>query len=191
MRGWKPTASNGADLQHVASVASFFVSRVDNVVDKALADIGNEDLQGKIAIANAKVAYTLYEALFSGDDWEALAAQGARPQRLLWASTSTKNPAYPDVLYVDELIGPETVNTAPPATIDAFLDHGAVAITLTVDVDDARDQLAELAASGIDLDAITAKLQADGVESFAEAFEVMMKSIDRKRRAAAGRGNEH
>jgi transaldolase/glucose-6-phosphate isomerase len=184
IEGLQEYGRSGADLQHVASVASFFVSRVDGLVDKALAATGSEDLQGKIAIANAKVAYTIYEELFSGEEWQALAARGARPQRLLWASTSTKNPAYPDVLYMNELIGPETVNTAPPATVDAFLDHGTVAVTLTVNVEEARAQLAELAELGIDLDEITAGLQVDGVKSFADAFAGMMESIDQKRRAA-------
>ncbi len=182
IEGLEEFGRGDGDLKRVASVASFFVSRVDNVVDKALAAIGNEELQGKIAIANAKVAYTLYEELFSGGRWQALAKTGARPQRLLWASTSTKNPAYPDVLYVDELIGPDTVNTAPPQTIEAFLDHGTVAITLTKDVDEARAQLAELAALGISMEAVTAKLQEDGVNSFAQAFGGMLDTIAAQRR---------
>ncbi len=180
--GLETYASQGGDLSRVASVASFFVSRVDAVVDKALDAMGNEELQGKIAIANAKVAYTIYEDLFGNARWQALSAQGARPQRLLWASTSTKNPTYPDVMYIDELIGPDTVNTAPPATAEAFLDHGTVAITLTVGVEEARQQLAEAAALGISLDSITAELQDAGVASFAAAFESLLEGVSQQRR---------
>ena len=180
--GLERLAVRGGDLSRVASVASFFVSRVDAIVDKALEAINNKDLQGKIAIANAKVAYTLYEDIFSGARWQALKDQGARPQRLLWASTSTKNPAYPDTLYVDELIGPDTVNTIPPATLDAFEDHGTVSVTLTVGVDEAQSELARLAELGIDLDPITKKLQEDGVASFSQAFAALMESVANKRR---------
>ncbi len=180
--GLEQLAANGGDVSRVASVASFFVSRVDGLVDKALEAIDNKELQGKIAIANAKVAYTLYEDIFSGDDWQTLAAKGARPQRLLWASTSTKNPAYPDVLYLDGLIGPDTVNTVPPDTLENFIDHGTIEMTLTMDVDEARQQLDALPALGIDLDEITAKLQVDGVASFAQAFVSLMDSVATKRR---------
>ncbi len=180
--GLEQLAASGGDVSRVASVASFFVSRVDAMVDKALEAIGNSNLQGKIAIANAKVAYTLYEDIFSGDDWQSLANKGARPQRLLWASTSTKNPAYPDVLYLDELIGPDTVNTVPPATLESYIDHGAVELTLTLNVDEARRQLGALSALGIDLNAITTKLQVDGVASFAQAFVSLMDSVSTKRR---------
>jgi transaldolase/glucose-6-phosphate isomerase len=182
--GLEQYAAKGGDVSRVASVASFFVSRVDNIVDKALEAVGNKDLQGKIAIANAKIAYTIYEALFGDERWYALAAQGARPQRLLWASTSTKNPAYPDTMYVDGLIGPDTVNTAPPDTVIAFEDHGTVAVTLTVGVDEALEQLVQLAALGIDLDTLTDKLQKDGVEAFATAFKSLLNSIAQVRRAA-------
>ncbi len=128
--GLEKLAAMEAIAGRVASVASFFVSRVDTAVDRALEAVGEGELQGKIAIANAKVAYARFQELFSGERWERLAAQGARVQRPLWASTSTKNPRYPDTLYVDGLIGPDTVNTVPPATLDAFLDHGTVAPTL-------------------------------------------------------------
>ncbi|MFN2137034.1 MAG: bifunctional transaldolase/phosoglucose isomerase [Candidatus Promineifilaceae bacterium] len=188
LEGLEALAREGGDVSRVASVASFFVSRVDGKVDKALAAIGNETLQGKIAIANAKIAYTIFEALFSGERWEHLAAAGAQPQRLLWASTSTKNPDYSDVLYVDGLIGPDTVNTAPPQTIEAFLDHGTIAVTLTVDVDEARSQLAALAEAGIDLDAITAALQVEGVEAFASSFNDLIASIEAERLRAAAQG---
>ena len=182
--GLEEYARQGGDISRVASVASYFVSRVDAIVDKALEAVGNEDLQGKIAIANAKVAYTIYEDLFGNARWETLAGQGARPQRLLWASTSTKNPDYPDTMYVDELIGPDTVNTAPPNTVTAFQDHGTVEITLTVDVDEAREQLAQLEALDIDLDVFTGKLQKDGVESFTAAFESLLEGVDQQRRNA-------
>ena len=152
------------------------------MVDKALEANGNDDLQGKTAIANAKIAYALYNDLFSGVRWAELAEAGARPQRLLWASTSTKDPAYPDTMYVDGLIGPETVNTAPPLTVEAFMDHGTVAITLTVGIDEAREQLAQLKALGIDLDHVTDTLQVDGVVAFADAFAGLMESIDVQRR---------
>ncbi len=185
--GLEQLAAQGGDLSRVASVASFFVSRVDGIVDSALKAINNGDLQGKIAIYNAKIAYTIYEDIFSGERWQALQDQGARPQRLLWASTSTKNPAYPDTMYVDELIGPNTVNTIPPATLDAFQDHGTVAVTLTVGVDEARAQVARLAALGIDLDGMTQKLQDDGVASFAKAFGSLMESVANKRRQLLAR----
>lgn len=179
--GLEALAANGGDVSKVASVASFFVSRVDAAVDEALAAVGNTELQGKIAIANAKVAYALFHDLYSQARWQTLAAKGARPQRLLWASTSTKNPAYPDVLYMDGLIGPETVNTVPPATLDAFLDHGTVADTLETETAVAQKQVAQLADLGVDLDAITTKLQEDGVASFAEAFAALMQSTENKR----------
>lgn len=187
-RGLEQLAASGGDPSRVASVASFFVSRVDAMVDKALEAIGNSELQGKIAIANAKIAYTLYEDLFSGADWQTLADQGARPQRLLWASTSTKNPAYPDVLYLDELIGPNTVNTVPPATLESFIDHGTIELTLTLDIEEARRQINALPDLGVDLDAITAKLQVDGVRSFAQAFESLMDSVAMKRRELLAQG---
>jgi len=179
--GGDPSTSSGRDLSKVASVASFFVSRVDGAVDKALAKIGDKDLQGKIAIANTKAAYARFGQTFSGERWEKLAAQGARVQRPLWASTSTKNLTYPDTLYVDTLIGPHTVNTVPPNTLDAFLDHGAVAPTLEQGLDEAQEQLAQLAELGIDLDAVTQKLQDDGVAAFAKAFESLLSSVEDKR----------
>ncbi len=179
--GLENLAAKGGDVSKVASVASFFVSRVDTAVDKALDAAGNKELKGTIAIANAKIAYDLFADIYRGTRWQALADQGARPQRLLWASTSTKNPAYPDVLYMDGLIGPQTVNTVPPNTLDAFIDHGVIAPTLTIGLAEARAQIKQVAALGIDLDAITAQLQIDGVKSFADAFNELMTSIDQKR----------
>jgi len=176
-----PAVMGGHGINQVASVASFFVSRVDTSVDKALAERGNTDLQGKIAIANAKVAYAEFETIFSGTRWQQLADQGAMVQRVLWASTGTKNPDYADTLYVDELIGPHTVNTLPPATLESFMDHGKVAATLTKGLDDARQQLAALADLDIDLETVTHQLQAEGVVAFAKPFDALMKSIADKR----------
>ena len=179
--GLQKLAGQGGDLSKVASVASFFVSRIDGVVDKALESSGDTALQGKIAIANAKAAYTRFQVIFGSKLWADLAEKGARAQRPLWASTSTKNPAYPDTLYVDTLVGPHTVNTLPPNTVTAFLDHGMVAITLTVDQDVAEEQIAYLDNLDIDFNAITQKLQDDGVASFASAFQDLMEAIAAKK----------
>lgn len=180
--GLERLREDGGDLSNVASVASFFVSRVDSAVDKTLSEMNADPaLQGKTAVANAKVGYERFKKIFTGERWESLAAAGARVQRPLWASTSTKNPNYPDTLYVDELIGPETVNTIPPATLDAFLDHGKIAPTLESDLHQAHAHLAKLAQLGIDLEAVTQKLQDDGVKAFASSFDGMLAGIDQKR----------
>ena len=142
---------------------------------------GSERLLGSAAIANAKLAYQSYKRLFSGQRWETLAAQGAMVQRPLWGSTSTKNPAYRDVLYVEELIGPDTVNTMPPATIDAFRDHGKAELTLERDVEAARETFRQLKAAGIDLEAVTLKLQHDGVRAFADSYDGLIESVEGKR----------
>ncbi|RMG97365.1 MAG: bifunctional transaldolase/phosoglucose isomerase [Chloroflexi bacterium] len=168
------------DLAQVASVASFFISRVDVAVDRELEALGVASLQGKVAIANAKVAYGRFRELFSSPRWQKLAERGARIQRPLWASTSTKNPHYPDTLYVDQLIGPDTVNTLPLTTLDAFLDHGTVADTLSTGLDEAQRTLAELARVGINLDDITDQLLAEGVAAFARSFTSLMESITQK-----------
>ena len=189
LRGLEARAAAGGDLSRVASVASFFVSRVDSAVDKALAAAGNQQLPGKIAVANAKITYQRFQAIFTGPRWQKLAQAGAQPQRVLWASTSTKNPAYSDTLYVDELIGPHTVNTMPLNTVDAFLDHGTVAETLTAGLDEAQAQLAQLAELGIDLAAITEQLQVAGVDAFATAFRGMLDSVARKRAQIAAAGS--
>ena len=178
--GLEKLALAGGDVGRVASVASFFISRVDTAVDKALEEIGNAEIQGKIAIDNAKIAYSRFREIFSSERWKKLATETARVQRPLWASTSSKNPAYPDTLYVDNLIGPDTVNTLPPATLDDFLDHGKVATTVETDVDEARMRMAEVAELGIDLDAITNKVLDDGVKSFAKSFDALLGSITEK-----------
>jgi transaldolase / glucose-6-phosphate isomerase len=181
-----------AEPARIASVASFFVSRIDSAVDKQLkAALKNDperlrQLKGKTAIANAKLAYQLYKELFSGPDWEALKSRGARPQRLLWASTGTKDPDYSDVMYVDELIGPDTVNTIPPATFDAYRDHGRPSATLEAGLADAKATMEAIAALGIRFEAITAELVRDGVKLFAEAFDKLLNAVDAKCRFAGG-----
>jgi transaldolase len=167
----------------VISVASFFVSRVDTEADRRLEEIGRTDLQGKLAVANAKLAYQHYLDVFSGPRWDALAGRGARPQRCLWASTSTKNPAYRDVLYVEELVGPDTVNTMPAETIAAFQDHGEVSDTLTEAVDEARVLLDDLEAAGVDYDDVVETLEREGVEKFSDSFRTLREGIDAKRAA--------
>lgn len=186
LAGLEKRAANGGAVSHVASVASFFISRVDTTVDNALADLGNTELQGrallgKVGIANAKVAYGRFQQLFSGKRWDALAEKGARVQRPLWASTGTKNPTYADTRYVDQLIGADTVNTVPPATLNAFRDHGTVAAPLGENLDEAQAQLQALADLGIDLNAISQTLQDDGVAGFAKSFTSLIASVVEKR----------
>ena len=183
VRGLERLVEGGGDPTHVASVASFFVSRVDTEADRRLAEVGREDLQGRLAVDNAKLAYQHYLETFSGSRWEALAAKGARPQRCLWASTSTKNPAYRDVLYVEELIGPDTVNTMPFETIAAFQDHGESRETLTEGVDQSRALLDDLAAAGVDYDDVTETLEREGVQKFSDSFASLLSGIDAKRNA--------
>jgi transaldolase len=175
-----PAVKGGHPIDKVASVASFFISRVDTAVDKELEKIDAKELLGKIAIANSKIAYAAYKKILGQPRWQQLAEKGARTQRVLWGSTSTKNPNYPDTLYVDELIGPDTVNTLPPATLESFMDHGQVAQTLTQGLAEAENQLAKLAELGIDLDAVTQKLQDDGVVAFAKPFAKLLESIAEK-----------
>ncbi|MEN9205329.1 MAG: transaldolase [Thermostichales cyanobacterium SZTDM-1c_bins_54] len=175
----------GGDISRVASVASFFLSRIDTSIDKLLdakmaQGIDCASLKGTIAIANAKLAYQEYLKIFSSERFQKLAAKGARPQRLLWASTSTKNPAYRDTLYVEELIGANTVNTIPPETLVAFLDHGQVADTLTQDLEAAQQAMQALTTLGIDLEQVLADLQADGVEKFVQAFDQLLAALEAK-----------
>ena len=188
LRGLERLVASGGDPTRVRSVASFFVSRVDTEADKRLEAIGDDEalaLRGKLAVANAKLAYEHYRQAFSGSRWEFLAGKGAYAQRCLWASTSTKNPAYRDVLYVEELIGPETVNTMPLETIEAFLDHGVVERTLDRNVDAARRELRELGAEGVDLDRVTDELIEEGVAAFAKSFDDLIATIDGQRKALA------
>ena len=180
LRGLESRVENGVEDLKVASVASFFVSRVDGKVDPLLEAKGRSDLAGKTAIANARTAYALFEEIFAGGRWQALEAKGARVQRLLWASTSTKNSAFSDTLYVDELIGPHTINTLPPATLSAFLDHGDIAPKITTDLDAARGHLAKLGELGIDLDQITRELLNEGLASFSASYEALLAGIETK-----------
>ncbi|CAN7624338.1 transaldolase [Phenylobacterium sp. LjRoot219] len=190
MAGLEAYQASGGDVAKVHGVASFFVSRIDTAIDKAIdarVQAGDAEaaalkaLRGKVAIANAKVAYQHYLDLVREDRWKALAANGAAPQRLLWASTGTKDPTYFDVLYVDTLIGPDTINTMPPATIDAFRDHGTVAPTLQADLDGARRVLAETQRLGLDLDGVTDQLVVDGVKLFAKSLDELLTALAAKR----------
>jgi transaldolase len=172
-----------ADLSRVASVASFFISRVDTEIDHRLEDIGSPEalaLRGKGAIAQGKLAYQLFQQTFSGHRWEALAAKGAVVQRPLWASTSTKNPAYPDTMYVDELIGPDTVNTLPEATIEAFADHGHLVRRVDADLDEATAAWKGLADVGVDVDDVGEKLEREGVSSFQKSFDELLGALEAK-----------
>jgi transaldolase len=186
LRGLERLVAGGGDPSTVLSVASFFVSRVDSEADRRLGDLGRADLQGRLAVANAKLAYQRYLAEFSGPRWDELAAKGARPQRCLWASTSTKNPDYRDVLYVEELIGADTVNTMPAETIVAFQDHGEIRDSLTEGIGDAVALLAALAQAGVDYDDVVATLEAEGVQKFADSFTELLEGIRVKIGALAG-----
>jgi transaldolase / glucose-6-phosphate isomerase len=179
--------AKGQDISHIASVASFFVSRIDTLIDshideklKSTTDAKQKELltslKGKVAIANAKVTYKKYQELFSGSRWEQLAAKGAQPQRLLWASTSTKNKSYRDVIYVEELIGKDTVDTIPPATFDAFRDHGKLRASLTENVDAAAKTMSDLEKAGISMREVTDKLLSDGIKLFADAFKQLLEA---------------
>jgi transaldolase len=185
IRGLERLVEGGGDPSRVASVASFFVSRVDTEADKRLEAIATEEahaLRGKLANANAKLAYERYKRIFSGDRWEALAAKGATRQRCLWASTSTKNPEYRDVMYVEELIGPDVVNTMPFETIRAFQDHGVVADTLEQGVGEAHQLLEDLARVGVDYDDVIDTLEREGVQKFSDSFHELLDGIGAKQR---------
>jgi transaldolase len=182
--GLERLVDDGGDPAAAHSVASFFVSRVDSEADKRLDALGGHDhLKGKLAVANAKLAYARYGEIFSGPRWEALAAKGARTQRCLWASTSTKDPAYSDILYVAELIGPDTVNTMPEETIRAFQDHGAPEATLERDLAAAHAVFADLAKAGVDYDDVTDLLEREGVEKFEASFAQLLQGIVARREA--------
>jgi len=188
--GLEDLAKRGGNLNKIGGVASFFISRIDTLVDsiiddklKATTDAQQQallkSLLGKVAIANGKLTYQRYQRIFSGPRWQALAAQGAQTQRVLWASTSTKNPAYRDVMYVEELIGPETVDTMPPSTIDAFRDHGRLRNSLTEDVAGAQNVMDNLAKAGISIKEVTTKLTDDGVKLFADAFHKLLAAVEK------------
>jgi transaldolase/glucose-6-phosphate isomerase len=192
--GLEERVKQGQPIDKIASVASFFVSRIDASIDKeidARVEKGDADadalkaIRGKVAIANAKMAYQWYLEFLESDRWQALAAKGAQPQRLLWASTGVKDPSYPDTLYIDTLIGKDTVNTMPPKTMDAFRDHGTAAETITQDVDAAKHVLAEAERLGLDLNGVTGKLVEEGVASFVKAFDDLLGSIAKKQPATA------
>jgi transaldolase len=186
LRGLERLVAGGGDPSKIASVASFFVSRVDTEADKRLEAAGHPELCGKLAIANAKLAYQHYLRTFTGPRWEYLESKGATKQRCLWASTSTKNPNYRDVMYVEELIGPETVNTMPLETIRAFQDHGEIrGDTVLEGVEEAKRLLEQIADAGVDYDDVTETLEAEGVQKFADSFDEIVESIRAKRGALA------
>jgi transaldolase len=195
--GVEKFAATGGDVSKIASVASFFISRIDSLIDSMLDEkikketdhihtVKLQSIQGKVAIANGKLTYEAYQRIFSTPRWKALAAKGAQTQRVLWASTSTKNPHYRDVVYIEELIGPDTVDTAPPATLDAFRAHGNPRLSLTENVAGARKTMADLASVGISMKEVTDKLTADGVKLFADAFRTLLEAVEKnsKRKAS-------
>jgi transaldolase / glucose-6-phosphate isomerase len=193
--GVEQLAARGGDARKIASVASFFISRIDTLVDSMVAErlkaarndkekADLQSIQGKVAIANGKQTYERYQRIFGSDRWKKLASKGAQTQRVLWASTSTKNPNYSDVMYVDELIGPDTVNTMPPATLDAFRDHGHPKATLTEDVESANRVMETVAKVGISMKEVTDKLTDDGVQLFADAFEKLLKAVENSSKQA-------
>jgi len=185
LRGLERLVAGGGDPSQVVSVASFFVSRVDTEADKRLEAVGHPELQGKLAIANAKLAYQHYLRSFTGPRWDFLEGKGATKQRCLWASTSTKNPDYRDVMYVEELIGPETVNTMPQETIEAFQEHGVAELTLAKGLKKARKVFEELAKAGVDYDDVTETLEQEGVQKFADSFTELLEGVRAKREAVA------
>jgi transaldolase len=181
VRGLERFAEAGGDLSKVGSVASYFVSRVDTEADKRLDEAGHPELKGKLAVANAKLAYQSYKEIFSGDRWNGLVEKGATPQWCLWASTSVKNPEYRDVLYVEDLIGPGTVNTMPLETVEAFQDHGEVAVTLEDGLDEAKHVFEQVAEAGVDYDDVTDTLEREGVQKFIDSFTELLGGIESKR----------
>jgi transaldolase len=181
IRGLERLVEAGGDPSKVGSVASYFVSRVDTEADRRLDEAGHAELKGKLAVANAKLAYENYKRIFSGPRWDSLVEKGATPQWCLWASTSTKNPDYRDVLYVEELIGAGTVNTMPRETIEAFQDHGEVALTLEEGIDEARQVFEQVAAAGVDYDDVTETLEREGVQKFIDSFAELFEGLESKR----------
>ncbi|PLX43299.1 MAG: transaldolase [Deltaproteobacteria bacterium] len=186
VKGLERLLSGGGNPARVASVASVFVSRIDTAVDKALEEKGERSITGKIAVDNSRIIYKAFRSIFSSIRWFELAAAGARVQRPLWASTGTKNPDYPDTLYVDTLIGPDTVNTMPPATLDSFLDHGVIEKRITEDLDGALERIERLKAHGINLDEITDNLLYEGVKAFEKAYVDLLAAIEEKVKGIKG-----
>jgi transaldolase len=180
IRGVKRLVESGGDPSDVRSVASFFVSRIDSEADQRLEELGADDLKGRLAIANAKIAYQIYKQVFGGSRWRSLEERGANRQRLLWASTSTKNPDYPDTLYVDNLVGPQTVNTMPKQTIEAVKDHGNIRPTLEEGVEEAKELLERLREAGLDYEDVTDTLEQEGIQKFADPFHALLEEIERK-----------
>jgi transaldolase len=186
IRGLQRLVAGGGDPSTVASVASFFVSRVDTEADNRLDEVGRPDLKGRLAIANAKLAYAAFEETFSGDDWNFLESKGASKQRPLWASTSTKNPEYPDTIYVDNLVGPDTVNTMPASTLEDTMDHGDIRPTLKEGLDDAKRLPGILAEAGVDYNDVTETLEQEGVQKFIDSFDELLDGIREKTRRLVG-----
>lgn len=182
VRGVKRLVEGGGDASGVRSVASFFVSRIDSEADKRLEELGADDLKGRLAIANARVAYQIYKEVFGGSRWRSLEESGANRQRLLWASTSTKNPDYPDTIYVDDLVGPETVNTMPKKTIEAVMDHAEIQPTLEEGVEEAKELLERLREVGLDYEDVTDTLEQEGIHKFADPFNELLHEIEGKAR---------
>jgi transaldolase len=185
LRGLERLVASGGNPSRIHSVASFFVSRVDTETDRRLAEVGRDDLKGRLGIANAKLAYQQYKALFHGKRWDELAAQGATPQRCLWASTSVKDPSLRNTLYVEELIGPETISTMPQETIRAFQDHGRVEPRLESDLDETQYLFNKLYAVGVDYDGVVATLETEGIEKFVASFDELLKRVGERRRQLA------
>jgi transaldolase len=188
VRGLERLVAEGGDPSKVASVASFFVSRIDTECDRRLDELSDPDaaqLKGRLAVANARLAYQHYKAIFRGPRWDYLTSKGATPQRVLWASTSTKNPAYPDTIYVEELVGPDTVNTMPEETIEAYQDHGRPLMRLEEGLTNAHRLLEQLATAGVDYDDLTDTLEREGVEKFSAAFSELLGALEQKRTALA------
>jgi transaldolase len=182
IRGLQRLVENGGDPSGVHSVASFFISRIDAEADTQLENLGADDLKGELAIANAKLAYQIYKEVFGGIRWKKLADEGANPQRLLWASTSTKNPDYPDTIYVDNLVGPDTVNTMPKKTIEAVLDHGDIKLSLEEGVEEAKQLMSRFREAGLDYEDVTDILEKEGIQKFSDPFDEMLEEISNKSR---------
>jgi transaldolase len=185
LRGLERLVASGGEPSRIHSVASFFVSRVDTENDRRLAETNRDDLKGRLGIANAKLAYQQYKAVFHGERWDDLAARGATPQRCLWASTSVKDPSLRDTRYVEELLGPETISTMPEETIRAFQDHGRVELRLESDLDEAQHLFNKLYAVGVDYDDVVATLEREGIEKFVASFDELLNRVDDKRRYLA------